>query len=461
MSKIVLQVLVFIALTGGISAQVSIHIESLPASTPNGIDIFLAGNINGWNPGDPAYMLDIRTDGDYWIDISSGSGQMEFKFTRGTWETVEGNESGNFLPNRTFTFGSADTIHLSIQSWEDLDGGGTGNSTANEQVQIWDSAMYIPQLNRYRRIWIYLPQDYATSTKNYPVLYMHDGQNIFDASTSFIGEWEVDETLTGIEDNGEETAIVVAIDNDGVHRIDEYSPFVNTDYGGGEGDDYLDFIIHTLKPRVDSTFRTLSDPGNTGIMGSSMGGLISHYAHFRNPEIFGRVGSFSPAYWFSDSFYTHTVNQGLSGTPRLYLLAGALETNIAQSTMRMYDTLLSLGFASEDATMVIQPDGEHSEWFWAREFEEAFMWMFNEGDVGVQEHVHLSIEFYPNPTRGKIHFKGVGIMNIDLYGTNGNFIGSKSFVNEGDLHFTNCAPGLYFVNVFCNGQRTMHKLMYY
>jgi hypothetical protein len=118
--------------------------------------------------------------------------QEDLQASRGSWQTVEGNESGGFLPNRNFTFGSADTLWIAILSWEDL--GGTG-STAAENVIIMDEAFYMPQLNRHRRIWLYLPPDYETSGKDYPVLYMHDGQNLFDHYTSFAGEWEVDETL--------------------------------------------------------------------------------------------------------------------------------------------------------------------------------------------------------------------------------------------------------------------------
>lgn len=363
-------------------AQLSIHIHSLPSSTPQDAEIFLAGNMNGWNPGDVNYKLNLLSDGDYWIDLPEVSGQMEFKFTRGSWETVEGNEIGAGISNRIYTQGDADTLHLSILGWEDIEGGGAATvSTADEQVRIWDSAMYMPQLDRYRRIWVYLPQDYETSTKSYRVLYMHDGQNVFDASTSYAGEWMVDETLTDLENQGHETAIVVAIDNGALHRMDEYSPFKNSQYGGGEGDAYLDFIIETLKPKIDTQFRTLKGPENTGIMGSSMGGLISHYAYFRNPEVFGKSGIFSPSYWFSKEYYSYTTSRGKTGSPRIYLLAGALEPGLIKSIQGMKDAMMKAGFLSSDLKIVVEADGQHSEWFWAREFKDAFLWLFNSEEV--------------------------------------------------------------------------------
>nr|MDA3905446.1 alpha/beta hydrolase-fold protein [Bacteroidales bacterium] len=278
--------------------------------------------------------------------------------------------------------------------------------TANEQVMIWETAMYIPQLDRYRRIWVYLPQDYTTSTKSYRVLYMHDGQNVFDASTSFAGEWEVDETLTELENQGFETAIVVAVDNGELHRTDEYSPFINTQYGGGEGDAYLDFIIETLKPQIDAEFRTLVGSENTGIMGSSMGGLISYYAYFRNPEVFGKIGVFSPAFWFSEEYFSYSISQGKIGSPKIYLLAGALEAGFVESTQAMYDTLMDIGFTSEEVKIVIEADGQHSEWFWAREFKDAFMWLFNSEDISDVQNISFSeIQLFPNPAKDKLNKK--------------------------------------------------------
>src|SRR5512139_2503958 len=133
-----------------------------------------------------------------------------------------------------------------------------------------------PQLGNTRDIHVYLPPSYRASGRHYPVVYMHDGQNLFDPETSFSGEWGVDETLERLGPEGVET-IVVAIPNMGGARCDEYSPWTDPRAGGGRGDAYLAFIVETLKPRIDLKFRTRREREHTGIMGSSMGGLISLY----------------------------------------------------------------------------------------------------------------------------------------------------------------------------------------
>ena len=177
-------------------------------------------------------------------------------------------------------------------------------------VKLLSNNFYMPQLNKNRRIWIYLPNDYETNTnKRYPVLYMHDGQNCFDKTTAFAGEWGIDETLNYKEKNGDKGCIVVAIDNGGASRLDEYSPYVNSQYGGGKGDDYLDFLALTLKPFIDSAYRTFPDKNNTAMAGSSMGGLITMYALFKYPNIYGKAGIFSPAFWFSNQLYTYVLNK--------------------------------------------------------------------------------------------------------------------------------------------------------
>lgn len=442
-------------------AQVTIHLKSIPESTPDNAEIFFAGNINQWNPADENFELTKKPDGDYWIELPSGSGKVQFKFTRGSWETVEANDQGIDRQNRTFNYGNGDTLHLSIASWLDLDGSRTTPvSTANEQVMILDSSMYIPQLDRYRKIWIYLPQDYRTSDKSYRVLYMHDGQSTFDKSTSFAGEWRVDETLTELENQGYESAIVVAIDNGGEHRLDEYSSFINPQYGGGEGDAYLDFIVETLKPKIDSEFRTLTGPENTGIMGSSMGGLISHYAYFRHPEIFGRVAIFSPSYWFSSQYLSYSLNQGKSGAPRLYMLAGGKEGKLAQDTKEMYNSLVGIGFTSNELAVVIEPDGQHSEWFWAREFREAFQWIFNTEQItSLKNDVDSKIQIFPNPTKATLTIVGEGMMNFKILNIQGKLLENISIHNNGEIDIAPFPDNLLILEMELEGKRQLYRIV--
>ena len=171
----------------------------------------------------------------------------------------------------------------------------TGNIVGNiRRLRAVES----PQLGNHRDVLVYLPPSYPVSGRHYPTIYMHDGQNLFDAATSYAGEWQVDETMERIAPEGIE-AIVIAVPNMGAERIAEYAPFRDERVGGGRGDAYLAFLVDTLKPDVDRNFRTRRDAEHTGIIGSSMGGLISLYAFLTRPDVFGFAGVMSPSLWFA------------------------------------------------------------------------------------------------------------------------------------------------------------------
>ena len=140
-------------------------------------------------------------------------------------------------------------------------------TTASKQVSTF--SIEIPPLKTAKKIWAYLPKEYATSTQEYPGIYMHDAQNLFDASTSYAGEWNIDETLDSINAK----VIVIGIENT-EKRMDELTPFIHSKYGGGKADEYLDFIVNILKPKIDATYRTKTNAKNTAIIGSSLGGLV-------------------------------------------------------------------------------------------------------------------------------------------------------------------------------------------
>lgn len=354
-------------------ASVTIIVTSVPANTPPGDNIYIAGNFNGWNPGDPDFILTANALSQLQI-VVEGTGTLEFKFTRGSWETVEGGENGGYLPNRSFTFGSSDTLELSILSWEDT-GGAT--HTATENVIVMDEDFAMPQFNRTRRIWLLLPLDYATSGKSYPVLYMHDGQNLFDVATSFAGEWEVDESLNEFFNSGKDVPIVVGGDNGGADRIAEYTPWSNPNYGGGDGDLYAKFIVETLKPYIDANYRTKPERENTGVMGSSLGGLISFYIAVKYQEVFSKAGIFSPSFWYSDSCYTFVSATGKHFPMQFYIMGGNNESGgLVQEMENMIDTLFAAGFGEEEIKLKVVPGGQHNEYLWRTQFPDAYEWLF-------------------------------------------------------------------------------------
>lgn len=409
-------------------AQLTIKITDVPDNTPAAASIYIAGTINNWDPGNANYILTNNNDGTYQITLNIPAGTIEFKFTRGSWATVEGNANGTFLPNRTLTYnGGQQLAQLTIQSWEDLGTGGGGTTEDNVSVLSYD--FYMPQLDRYRRVWLYLPPDYDNSGKRYPVLYMHDGQNVFDATTSFAGEWEVDESLNELFGNGDDGVIVVAIDNGGANRINEYSPWVNPQYGGGQGDEYTEFIVETLKPYIDEHYRTLSDRNNTGIMGSSLGALISMYAAIEYQEVFGKAGIFSPAFWFAPQCYTQVTTTGKEQDMKFYLLAGQLEGNgsVVTDLNNMRTTLLNAGFLNNEIYYVTHSDGQHSEWYWAREFPDAYEWLYADAvAVGtIDPNKPLSITLSPNPADSILQVNSSRPLvspKVAIYAANGRLV---------------------------------------
>ena len=265
-------------------AQITITLDEIPADTPKDAKIYITGNFNSWNPADPEFQLLKNQWGVYQITFMPDQTAIQFKFTLGSWAKVEVNTKNQDILNRTLQSGKQKEIHLKIQGWKK---NMKKASTASPQVKIVSTAFDIPQLKRKRRIWIYLPPSYTNSSKKYPVLYAQDGQNLFDASTAYADEWHLDETLDSLfADKQNPEIIVVGIDNGEKHRMQEYAPWSHPKYGDGEGNVYIDFIVNYLKPFIDQNYRTLSDRENTGILGSSMGGLISFYAALKIPGSF-------------------------------------------------------------------------------------------------------------------------------------------------------------------------------
>ncbi len=359
-------------------SQVKFIVYKIPEYSPKDIRIFIAGSFNSWNPRDPKYMLKRNTDGSFSTTIKRQKGSIEFKFTCGSWETVERDRNGLPVANRSFHFGIAKGAYYEIESWSEKNV--PVEHTAGKNVSILNDNFYIPQLNRYRRIWLYLPPDYATSDKKYPVLYMHDGQNLFDKNTSFTGEeWGIDKTLDSFAEYKDVVPIVVGIDNGGAERINELSPWENKKNGGGDGDKYAQFVVETLKPYIDKKYRTLVDRENTMLMGSSLGGLISLYMGVKYQNVFGKIGVFSPAFWYVPVCYQYAGQTPTKYPTKIYFLGGGKESdsiNVVADAKKMYEVLLKNGYNKENLKVKEVPDGIHSEWFWKQEFPNAMEWLY-------------------------------------------------------------------------------------
>lgn len=358
--------------------QVTFIIDSLPVNHDYKKGIYISGDFEGWTGGTEVYKL-TKNITQYQITIPKKRSSISYKFTLGSWDFVECQLNGNPIENRVYSFNKLhDTIHIKIENWKDKTQK-TKLSTASKNVHVFAENFKIPQLNRERKISVYLPPNYDSLAKKYPVIYMQDGQNMFDVSTSYAGEWEVDETLNKLSVEKGLDIIVVAIDHGNDKRISEYSPWSNPKYAEGEGDAYLEFIVNTLKPEIDKKYRTKKSAKNTGIMGSSIGGLISHYAVFKYPKIFRKAGVFSPALWYAKESFVFTEKHANLKHVKIYYLVGDNEgVGVVEDVEAMVTILKNNKFPEKNLYTKIVPNGTHNETLWKSEFEDAILWLFSE-----------------------------------------------------------------------------------
>ncbi len=211
-----------------------------------------------------------------------------------------------------------------------------------------------------------------TATKKFSVLYMHDAQNLFDTKTAYAGEWNVDEKLDSINAQ----IIVIGIEHGNEKRIDELTPFKNEKYGGGNADNYLQFIVETLKPKIDSTYRTKTKARNTILMGSSLGGLVSYYGALKYPTIFGKAGVFSPSFWFSKEIFDYTEKSKKINT-KIYFLCGDNEGESMVADLNKMEHLLDKNrcYCLHLNEKRIVKGGQHNEKLWRDGFIKALLWL--------------------------------------------------------------------------------------
>lgn len=226
---------------------------------------------------------------------------------------------------------------------------------------------YSPQLNNTRSLVIYLPPSYHSKpSARYPVLYMQDGQNLFDPVTSYAGEWEVDKTCDRLIKQGKmREIIVVGVYNTGSQRLYEYTHSSNPKFGGGGANHYVEFVVVTVKPFIDHHYRTLPDRAHTGILGSSLGGLVALYCGLRRPDVFQMAGSMSGSFWWNGGDLAKMVRQRGRHYPlRIYLDAGTRRDGL-KFTRAMRDALISIGFKEKRDLLFYSAKGHtHNEASW-------------------------------------------------------------------------------------------------
>lgn len=247
-------------------------------------------------------------------------------------------------------------------------------------IRVIEEAFEIPQLKKKRRITALLPSDYEESNESYPVLYLQDGQNLFDDNAPF-GSWGIDRTLAKLREQGLGKIIIIAIDHGKKERMKEYLPFLENQFGPGDGKKYLRFVTDTLKPYVDKKYRTLPDREHTGLGGSSLGGLISIYGGIIYPEVYGRLMVFSPALWITPNIRFEGIHFFNPLPTKIYVYAGGKESEtMVPNVHRFLDAIERQGLKQKNIEFKLSVDdiGEHKEYYWGREFPTALNWLFFE-----------------------------------------------------------------------------------
>ncbi len=332
--------------------------------------VTITGNLpqlGNWNPTE--IPLQKINDNEYSISIKLPiNTNIEYKITRGSWRT-EALTHDNRIPNNYFIIVKQDTtINHTISKWRDEN---VPESTITGNI-IYHREFYSPQLNNHRDIIVWLPPSYSENNgEKYPVLYLHDGQNVFDPSTSYLGvDWQLDETVTKLIEEEKIKEIIMVGINCTDDRTSEFSPKQN-------GEKYSRFLIDTVKPFIDSTYHTLTDPGSTAVMGSSMGGIISFHLAWEYPDIFSMAGCLSPAFLVDNKeIVKRTKKPKHQESIKLVILNGSvgLEAELQPAITDMVDVLKSNSF--KNLIYKIFEGAEHNEAAWAKQVEIPLVYFF-------------------------------------------------------------------------------------
>ncbi|MDY7232447.1 alpha/beta hydrolase-fold protein [Hyalangium rubrum] len=361
---------------------------AVPTDTPVNADVWISGNhaaLGQWNGS--GLKLTRAPDGRYTTSLSLPSGTaLEFKVTRGSWNTVEKSTSGEETSNRTLRVGTrSERVSLTVARWADSSSPLPPHTVAGNVRYLRDVASR--HLPRKRDVIVWLPPDYdANPKRRYPVLYMHDGQNLMDSATSFSGEWRVDETAQQLVQSGTvEPLIIVGVYNT-EDRFSEYTQVQDTGefahLGGGNADAYGRFLVEELKPLIDKTFRTRKGASDTGLAGSSLGGLVTLHLGLKYPNTFRRLGVVSPSvFWGNRDIVSRVKALKKKPSSRVWVDIGTEESRGSQETVDdtrlLRDALVAQGWvAGKDLHYVEIPGAFHTESAWAERFDDILQFLY-------------------------------------------------------------------------------------
>lgn len=397
------------------SAVILTFYATVKNGIPKGTKLSIGSNINSWDPRDSMwyatqidntnFKLTVVTDDKYVGTVMEYKWTIQYPDNGGNgWEYSENFVGEGTFGNRKYRIKETDNVINDTVIFPKVQEDEKSTVTCGK-LETFEMAM--PQFTdgRKRTIRVWLPDGYDASdiNKKYSVLYMHDGQNLFDAYTSFIGEWEVDESVTKLMKQGYESTIVVGIDNGQLHRFNELSPKWDRSALGKQyisspaGDKYADFIVNTVKPYIDEHYNTKPQRRYTGIGGSSMGGIISLYMAIEYSEVFEYGIVFSPAMHVYaddtlDMFFNNYDFKSMKFLPRIYLFAGGEtggsdpgtpydEACITKYVDIIKDNLVSRNYPEQMIGTMIDKNLSHIESTWAKIFPNALKWLNDTGEI--------------------------------------------------------------------------------
>jgi pimeloyl-ACP methyl ester carboxylesterase len=347
--------------------EITIEVESPdldPAAT-----VYVVGNhpaLGDWEPG--AAPLTRVKDGLWSRTITLPYGtRVEYKITLGSWTTEALDEQGHPFPNFTLAATRSRTLHYKITNWQKKNSDKTIITGLAKFHRDVGGEGVLP-----RDIVVWLPPGYIESNESYPVLYVHDGQNIFDPTTSFLGvDWGIDETASRLIEKKKIKPIIIV----GIYNTSERSE----DYGfGDKGKAYQSYVVNTVKPLIDTHYRTRPGREDTATMGSSMGGLVSFLLAWNHPEVFRQAACLSPAFFPEVVDMVRVADKAPAGM-RLYMDNGTegMDKRIQVFCDDMLDVLPGRGFVREDNFMWYLDQGaEHNEQAWSRRVHRPLLFMF-------------------------------------------------------------------------------------
>lgn len=341
--------------------------------------VYIVGNSDELGRWQPDQIVLEKKDNNTWsrtIEISKGT-SCEYKFTLGSWEKEALNPDGTVPQNNILKISNDTAVNFTVDSWRSgvrkVEGKITGTVEYHRNMKG-------SEINP-RDIIVWLPPDYQLDrSKRYPVLYMHDGQNIIDPATSSFGvDWGADGTADSLIKAGKMQSIIIV----GIYNTkDRFAEYSYTDSGYA----YMKFIAEDLKPFIDKTYRTLPDRNNTATMGSSMGGLISLMLAWEYSDVFSKAACLSPAFKIRQLDYLPHIYayKGKKKDIKLYIDNGgiALESELRPGIDEAIEALKGKGFKEgNDLETFFDENAEHNERAWAKRLYRPMLFLF--GSKGI------------------------------------------------------------------------------